>query len=76
VLGYIALPAVHNTEPTEQQNQGILHTHSEPSATFNMNHMLLVTLDSNKNVLIIDIERPLRSLECVVRMGIRSEWIA
>jgi hypothetical protein len=49
VLGYIALPAVHNTEPTEQQNQGILHTHSEPSATFNMNHMLPVTLDSNND---------------------------
>jgi hypothetical protein len=32
----------------EQQNLGILHTHSEPSATFNMSHMLPVTLDSNR----------------------------
>jgi hypothetical protein len=45
--------AVQNLQHAEQQNQGISHTHSEPSATFNMNHMLLVTLDSNK----IELER-------------------
>jgi hypothetical protein len=37
-----------NLQVTEQQNQGILYIYLESSATFNINYMLLITLDSNR----------------------------
>jgi hypothetical protein len=46
-LGACSCNIQSTTCRTKRMNQGI--THSEPSATFNMNHMLLVTLDSNTN---------------------------